>query len=167
MTDSNAIPGRDETQPGKVSLRDVIEEDLVIFYDHQADPEANQMAAFAAREWEPFLAHWTKILSNPDIDKKTILYEGQVAGNVVAFEMSGVREVGYWIGKAYWGKGIATQALAQFLKIVLVRPLFAYVANHNFASRRVLEKCGFTFLRRQGEETILILGDTFEMVKTS
>lgn len=153
------------TFPIRVFLRDVIAEDLPIFYEHQADPEANQVAAFAAREWEPFLAHWSKIISNPDIDKKTILYDGQVAGNIVAFEMSGVREVGYWIGREYWGKGIATQALAQFLKIVLVRPLFAYVANNNIASRRVLEKCGFTFIRQQGEETILKLEDTLVMVE--
>ena len=51
--------------------------------------------------------------------------------------------MGYWIGKEYWGKGVATQALAQFLEDVKTRPLYAHVAKHNIASRRVLEKCGF------------------------
>ena len=51
--------------------------------------------------------------------------------------------MGYWLGSDYWGKGIATQALRQFLQIDTVRPLYAHVAKHNLGSRRVLEKCGF------------------------
>jgi RimJ/RimL family protein N-acetyltransferase len=67
-----------------------------------------------------------------------------VAGNIVGFEQSGRSKVGYWIGKNYWGKGIATKALSQFLGHVKTRPLYAHVAKHNVASIRVLEKCGFT-----------------------
>jgi RimJ/RimL family protein N-acetyltransferase len=50
----------------------------------------------------------------------------------------------YWLGREFWGKGIATLALSQFLKLVGERPVFAYVATHNIASIRVLEKCGFS-----------------------
>jgi len=57
--------------------------------------------------------------------------------------MNSEREVGYWIGREFWGKGIATRALSQFLEIEKTRPLCAYVAKHNVGSRRVLEKCGF------------------------
>ena len=78
---------------------------------------------------------------------KTILFDGQVAGIVLSFVTSGEREVGYWIGREYWGKGIATKALAEFLGQVRERPLHGYVARHNTGSRRVLEKCGFMFLR--------------------
>jgi RimJ/RimL family protein N-acetyltransferase len=74
---------------------------------------------------------------------KTILFNGDVAGNIVCFEQLGEREVGYWLGKEYWGKGIATTALIQFLEYIEKRPLYAHVAKHNIASRRVLEKCGF------------------------
>jgi len=157
MSKSNAKPVNENDLAGVVILRDVRKDDLPIFYAHQADPEANQMAAFPAREWDAFMAHWAKIMTNPNIDKKTILFEGQVAGNVVSFEISGEREVGYWIGKTYWGKGIATRALNQFLKIVKVRPLYAHVVKHNVASRRVLEKCGFSFICQEGEEMILAL----------
>ena len=58
----------------------------------------------------------------------------------------GEREVGYWLGKEFWGKGIATKALAEFLKIIETRPLYAHVAKHNIGSRRILEKCGFTVI---------------------
>jgi RimJ/RimL family protein N-acetyltransferase len=77
---------------------------------------------------------------------KTVLFDGQVAGSVVSFILGGEREVGYWIGKKFWSKGIATQALAEFLNHIKTRPLYAHVAKHNIASRRVLEKCGFTVI---------------------
>jgi RimJ/RimL family protein N-acetyltransferase len=101
------------------------------------------MAAFPSRDMNAFMAHWARILSNDTIIKKTILLDGQVAGNVVCFGQAGEREVGYWIGKPYWGKGIATSALSQFLAHVQARPLYAHVAKHNVASLRVLQKCGF------------------------
>jgi RimJ/RimL family protein N-acetyltransferase len=127
-----------------IQLRDVNESDLPIFFEHQLDPEATELASFPARNRDAFMAHWAKIMANESVILKTILFDGQVAGNIVSFEMSGKREVGYWIGKEYWGKGIATKALAAFLAHVTERPLYAHVAKHNIGSRRVLEKCGFT-----------------------
>jgi RimJ/RimL family protein N-acetyltransferase len=125
-------------------LRAIQDSDLDVFYEQQADPEANRMAAFPAREREAFLAHWRKNLANARNTHRTIVADGQVAGNIVSYEMEYQREVGYWLGRAYWGKGIATEALAQFLRIVIERPLYAHVAKHNVGSKRVLEKCGFT-----------------------
>jgi RimJ/RimL family protein N-acetyltransferase len=133
-----------------VILRDVTESDLPIFFEQQLDPDATEMAAFPARDREAFMAHWAKIMADDSVILKTILFDGQVAGNIVGFEMSGKREVGYWIGKEYWGKGIATRALTAFLDEVKTRPLYAYVAKHNVGSRRVLEKCGFTV---EGQDT--------------
>ena len=89
------------------------------------------------------MAHWAKIMKDESVILKTILFVGQVAGNVLSFEMDGEREVGYWLGREFWGKGIATIALSLFLEVVKIRPLFAYVAKHNIASQRVLKKCGF------------------------
>ena len=126
-----------------VLLRDVMESDLAVFFEHQRDPAANQMAAFPARDWDSFSAHWTRILGDKAITKKTILFDGNVAGNIVSFEQSGLPQVGYWIGKDYWGKGVATRALSEFLGHITDRPLYAHVAQHNRASIRVLEKCGF------------------------
>jgi RimJ/RimL family protein N-acetyltransferase len=130
----------------RVVLRDVIEADLPIFYEQQLDPDATAMAAFPSRDRERFMAHWAKILRDEIGIKQTILYDGQVAGNIVSYEMEGETEVGYWIGKSFWGKGIATQALTHFLEVVKIRPLYAHVAQHNIASTRVLQKCGFVII---------------------
>ena len=131
---------------GAVELRDVTATDLPILFEHQRDPEAARMAAFPSREKHHFHAHWTRILADPSLGKQTILYDGQVAGNIVSFDQSGVRQVGYWIGREYWGKGIATRALALYLAYEPIRPLYAYVAKHNIGSRRVVEKCGFALV---------------------
>jgi RimJ/RimL family protein N-acetyltransferase len=127
-----------------IQLRDVTEADLPIFYEQQRNPEAAQMAGFPSRTRDAFMAHWTSILRDASVQIKTILFNGEVAGNIVCFEQLGEREVGYWLGKEYWGNGIATQALEEFLKTIETRPLYAHIAKHNIGSRRVLEKCGFT-----------------------
>ncbi len=141
-----------------IVLRHVIEEDLPTFYEQQLDPVATEMAAFPARAWEPFVAHWRKIMPDEMGTIRTILFEGKVAGNIVAFEQDGERQVGYWVGREYWGKGIATEALRQFLDEVKTRPLYAHVVMHNVGSRRVLEKCGFKMARQEADEFVLVMG---------
>jgi RimJ/RimL family protein N-acetyltransferase len=131
---------------GHVRLRDVEQDDLLIFYHHQLDREASRMAAFPSRDRDSFMAHWNRILGEETVIARTVLVDGRVAGNVVSFEREGHREVGYWIGKRYWGRGVATEALARFLELVPSRPLYAHVARHNVASVRVLEKCGFAIV---------------------
>ena len=145
-----------------VILRDTTEDDLPIFFEQQLDSDANYMAAFTAKDptdKDAFTAHWAKILGDDTKINKTILLNEQVAGYVACFEQFGEPEVSYWIGKEYWGKGIATKALSDFLGYVMVRPLYARVAKDNIASIRVLEKCGFTisgedkgFSNARGEE---------------
>ncbi len=143
--------------PTAILLRDVSASDLPIFFEQQLDPVATQMAAFPARDRDAFMVHWAKIMAGESNILKTILYGDQVAGNIVSWEHDDEREVGYWLGRAFWGKGIATQALALLLQQVSSRPLTAYVVKHSLASIRVLEKCGFTRTSEEGEEVKLIL----------
>lgn len=128
-----------------VLLRDVTKEDLPVFFQHQQDPEAIRMAAFTVRDpgdLQAFTEKWGRILRDGAIVKRTVEVEGQVAGHVVRFEHLGQPEITYWLGRTFWGRGIATAALTAFLGD-LERPLTARVAKDNVGSRRVLEKCGF------------------------
>jgi RimJ/RimL family protein N-acetyltransferase len=128
-------------------LRDVVEDDLPIFFENQLDPDANHMAAFTARDPSnraAFDTHWRKIMANPTNIIQTIVCDDQVVGSVSSYIDKGKPEVTYWIGKAYWGQGIATRALAEFLGHAnRTRPIYARVAKDNPGSRRVLEKNGF------------------------
>ena len=131
-------------------LRNVVNEDLPIFFEYQLDQGANYMAAFTARDptdQEAFLAHWHRILADKTNIIQTILFNRQVAGSVSSYEEEGKPEVTYWLGKDYWGKGIATWALKEFLaQKNQIRPIYARVAKDNIGSRRVLEKCGFKII---------------------
>jgi len=124
-------------------LRNVVEEDLDAFFEHQREPEANEMAIFPARDRETFDAHWRRLLADDSLIKKTIVEDGEVAGNILSWQQEGRRLVGYWIGREFWGKGLATRALYELTEEITERPLHAWVAASNVSSIRVLEKCGF------------------------
>jgi RimJ/RimL family protein N-acetyltransferase len=127
-----------------VAIRSVSDDDLPVFFEHQLDPEANRMAGFAPRDRDAFMEHWAKIRQDDANITRTVLVDGVVAGNVGSWvDDENRRLVGYWIGSEFWGRGVATAALAAFVAEVTARPLFAFVATHNVASKRVLEKCGF------------------------
>jgi RimJ/RimL family protein N-acetyltransferase len=142
---TNEGQGHEGCSP-QIQLREVEEEDLPIFFEQQLNPEANHMAAFTRKDpsdKEAFETHWMKILADETIPIKTILFDGQVAGSILSYEQSGERQVSYWLGREYWGKGIATLALSLYLEDINQRPLYARAAKDNIGSIRVLEKCGF------------------------
>jgi RimJ/RimL family protein N-acetyltransferase len=137
---------------GEVRLRAVTENDLPIFFEHQRDPVAYRMADFPPRERDAFMTHWGSILRDASCIERTIELDGDVAGNIVLFRFEGRREVGYWIGREFWGRGVATRALSAFLHEVEERPIYAGVAETNVASIRVLDKCGFTAVETDDDE---------------
>ena len=150
-----------------IRLREVEPGDLPLFFAHQQDAGAAAMAAFPSRDRAAFDAHWAKILADKTGLIRTIVLASaasadsaageQVAGNIVSWNSDGKREIGYWIERAYWGRGVATAALSAFLRLEQTRPLYAGVAKHNAASIRVLEKCGFTFGEDDDTHVILVL----------
>ena len=144
-------------------LREVVEADLPILYEYECDPEAAAMAVFPSRDRDAFMAHWAKTLTNDSALTMAIVADGEVAGNIGCWEADGHRFVGYWIGRGFWGRGLATQALAELVGLVEARPLYAHVVKSNVASIRVLEKNGFVEVERHTgddgiEELVLELG---------
>ena len=127
----------------EVRLRSVEDGDLDVFFEHQVDPKAIEMAAFPARDKDQFAAHWAKIRADDTKVVRTIVADGRVAGNIGSWQQNGQRLLGYWVGRAHLGRGVATEALARFVDELSTRPLYAHVAVHNVGSIRVLEKCGF------------------------
>src|SRR3954453_23473855 len=99
-------------------LREVVEADLPVSYEHQRDEEAAAMAAFPPRERDAFMARWAKTLADDSALTWAIVSDGAVAGNIGCWADDGRRLVGYWIGREFWGRGLATEALAQLLDVV-------------------------------------------------
>jgi RimJ/RimL family protein N-acetyltransferase len=127
----------------KIHLRDVEADDLPLFFEHQRDPISVAMVAFNSRDRAAFDQHWAKLLADDSLLKKTVIVDGEVAGHIGSWTVEGKREVGYWLDRAFWGRGVATEALSAFLCLEPIRPLYAGVAKHNAGSIRVLQKCGF------------------------
>ncbi len=134
------------TTNDKMSLRKTVADDLETFFAFQLDEDANYLAAFTAKDptdKAAYLQKYTKFLGDPTINMKTIIVEEIVAGSIAKFEIEGEAELTYWIDKKFWGRGVATGALENFLTLETARPIFARAAFDNFGSQRVLEKCGF------------------------
>ncbi len=81
-----------------------------------------------------------------------VCVDGTLIGNIGVFRKDNVHrltaELGYYIGEAYWGRGVMSEAVRQMCAFVfensdIVR-IFADPYSHNKASCRVLEKAGFT-----------------------
>ncbi len=176
MTQSESPGARlaDGREPPRIRIRECVGSDIPAFFRHQSEPAGQEMAAFSSKlppERAAFDARWIRILADPTIIKRTILLErsglpAEIAGHVASFLRPPMtpftvetREVTYWLGRAYWGRGIATAALRMFLTDDATRPLYGRAARDNVASLRVLEKCGFTlvshvrsFAEARGEE---------------
>jgi uncharacterized protein (TIGR00369 family) len=124
-------------------LRPVHEADLAVLHAQQADAEAQRVAGLAGRERDAYFVHMGQVLADPANVLRVVEVDGAVAGLVLAFPREGLHELGYWLGRAYWGRGILTRALAEFVPTVGCRPLHAHTAQHNAASLRALQRLGF------------------------
>ncbi|MFC4008284.1 GNAT family N-acetyltransferase [Nonomuraea purpurea] len=148
-----------------VRLRDVVEADLEAFLEHEHDPEVARRSKFPPRERERFMRHWERqILDDPTVFVQAVMVGDELAGNVVAWWEHDRRFIGYVFGRAFWGRGIGTEALRLFLAAEKTRPLYADPFGGNTASVRLLERHGF---RREGvvqhgddEHIMLVLRDT-------
>jgi RimJ/RimL family protein N-acetyltransferase len=154
-----------------VTLRPIEDTDLDALFDQMRDPESVHMAAFTANDpndRKAFDIHMSTVRTSPDITQRAVTRDGRLVGSIACFVVDDHTEVTYWIDRAVWGQGVASEALALFLDTVVVRPLFARAASDNAGSLRVLRKAGFaitgtevSYASARGteiEETVLRLG---------
>ncbi|MGV9457234.1 GNAT family N-acetyltransferase [Streptomyces sp. NPDC003635] len=148
-----------------VMLREVRDADLPVYFAQMNDPESIRMAAFTAEDPSDrarFEAHWARNRQNPTAIMRTVVdggSAGAIVGHIAVFGPPEEREVTYWIGREYWGRGVATAALREMLDVVPERPLHARAVADNAGSLQVLKKCGFVvtgserdFANGRGEE---------------
>lgn len=141
--------------PANIRLRPVGVADVPLFFEYQRDPLAARMAAATPVSRRDHDALWRAALTDPAILARTVVVDGEVAGSLTSWTQWEQRQLGYWLGRDHWGRGVATTALPLFLCELTVRPVHAYVAGPNIASRRVLEKCGFRPDGLDGDASLL------------
>lgn len=145
-----------------VTLRPATETDLEALFTLESDVVGADMIAFLPRapgDRTAFTEHWRRIMSDPAVVIRIVEEEGVFVGQAVSFVVDGRRQVGYWIDRERWGRGIASAALAALVAELPERPLWGSTAADNAGSQAVLRKVGFVFdhsLRtdapRRGEE---------------
>lgn len=141
------------SRPAVIRLRRTRIEDVALLHSFESDEASNALAGTKPRDWNTFLTRWTQILRDIDgsvtgVTPRVIEADGIIVGAINIAPHEGADSLGYWIARAYWGRGIATRAVALMLAEFQRRPLVATTSSGNFASIRVLEKNGFVITSR-------------------
>lgn len=129
-----------------IKLRPTIVADLETLFEFQLDKEGGYLAAFMPKNYtdkSAYISKFTKLIADPTVNNQTIILANIIVGSIAKFVMEGNAEITYWIDRKFWGQGIATNALKEFLLLEITRPIFGRVAFDNFGSQNVLEKSGF------------------------
>ncbi|TAN19760.1 MAG: N-acetyltransferase [Chitinophagaceae bacterium] len=129
-----------------IKLRRTEVSDLDYLFQFQLDKEAGYLAAFMpkdAADKSTYLNKYIKLLNDPTVNNHTIMVDNIIIGSIAKFVREGDAEITYWIDRNFWGQGVATKALQEFLAIETTRPILGRVAFDNTGSQKVLEKCGF------------------------
>jgi RimJ/RimL family protein N-acetyltransferase len=129
-----------------IKLRPTEVADLDTLFEFQLDKEGGYLAAFMPNNHNDKIAYinkFTKLLNDPTVNNQTIVLDNIIVGSIAKFVMQDDTEITYWVDRKYWGQGVATKALKDFLDIETIRPILGRVAFDNFGSQKVLEKCGF------------------------
>ena len=145
----------------RLILRAWREEDLHDFYEYASVEGVGEKAGWKHHQ---SVEESQKILGTFIHNKKTFALEWKETGKVIGsvgleprHEDSGIpdelhgREIGYVLSKDYWGNGIMTEAVKAVINYCFGVLGFDYLTcghfDHNDRSRRVVEKCGFRFLK--------------------
>lgn len=153
-------------QSDRLTLRPWRESDLADFYEYARVDGVGQPAG-----WNPHrsMKESREILNMFIRERKVFAleYQGKVIGSLGVekyneafypeFAALRGRELGYVLSRAYWGKGLMPEAVKRVLRYLFeVEQLDFVIAGHfdyNHRSRRVIEKCGFRYIRTVPFET--------------
>ena len=149
-------------QTERLTLRRFVESDAEAMFQNWASSAENLTYV----TWDPHpdvevtrnsIRNWVVSYANPNYYKWAICLKenpGQVIGDISIVEMDeedSSCEIGYVLGKVYWGNGIMTEALKDVLDFCFIQAGFQEVkaryVSLNPASGRVLEKSGMSYLK--------------------
>lgn len=131
---------------GFTVLRAVEDSDIPIFFKHQLDPFSSWQVAFTLKDptdEDAFNVHIANALKDGTVIMRTIVVGGDVTGYLTKYDINDKPQIGFVLGREFWGKGIATESAREFLSSFTQRPVYARTAFDNDASMRVLQKLGF------------------------
>lgn len=150
----------------RLILRPWKESDLEDFFEYASVDGVGQMAGWIPHE---NIEESRKILDDFISHKKTLAleYQGKVIGSLGIEcydetyypELASLkgREIGYVLSKEYWGQGLMPEAVKSVIQYLFeVEKLDFIIAGHfetNKQSARVIQKCGFEYVKTIPYET--------------
>ena len=138
----------------RLVLRPWRESDAADLYRYASDPEVGPAAGWKPHESEAdSLNVLREIMINDRTWAVTIAPSERAVGSIGIFPgtaegENGEWEIGYWIGKPFWGNGYAPEAVRALLSLYFAfgaERIWCAHAEGNDKSRRVIEKCGFRY----------------------
>jgi len=132
------------------------------------DPGVNRMVRSApARQPLCGVEGWIMIVNGRRPLGQDFVYaieaEGELAGVIGANVRGAGAEIGYWLGRPFWGFGYATEAVRALLpEAARLGPLAAAHFADNPGSGRVLEKAGFVYTGATERQFCLARGERVE-----
>lgn len=140
----------------KLLLRRWTEEDAPILYKYASDPDIGPRAGWPIHQSIEFSKEVIRKYFDNDKTWAIVLKTSNEPIGCIGYlthEMSNITigkndcEIGYWIAKPYWNKGLCTEALLLILNYCINTKHFSTIWGAHFvsnlASGRVMEKCGF------------------------
>lgn len=142
----------------RLTLRKIKRSDAADMYEYSCDPELTRYLLWDPHDDLRFTERYVDYLNERYRDGEyydwgvELTSERKLIGTAgfTKFDaQNNCAEVGYVISRAYWGRGIAPEALEAvvrfgFIELNLHRIEARYMAG-NERSRRVMEKCGMTY----------------------
>ena len=147
----------------RLILRPWAESDADALYRHATDPEVGTPAGWPAHESVEMSREVIRtVFSVPDTYAIVLRDTGEPVGCVGVVPPSmrhvegmaeGDMEIGYWLGRTLWGRGLVPEAIGALIEYLSHKyaPSGVWIGFYdgNNRSRRVAEKCGFTYHHTQ------------------
>ena len=138
----------------RLVLRPWREDDVADLFRYSSDPDVGPPAGWAPHKDEADSLNVLRtILMKEGTWAVTVAPSDEPIGSIGIFPgrneaQKGEYEIGYWIAKPFWGRGYAPEAVKALLSLYFsfgAERIWCAHAEGNTKSRRVIEKCGFSY----------------------
>lgn len=160
-------------ETSRLILRPWRETDAPALFRYASDPDIGPVAGWTPHaSLEESLRIIRTVFAAPEIYAVVLKESGEPVGSCGIMFADGLHsadmqpghaEIGYWIGKPYWGQGLIPEAiralLARSFNELKLKAVWCGYYDGNVKSRRVIEKCGFRF-HHTNADIVSPLGDT-------
>lgn len=157
----------------RLILRAFTENDAESLYKYASDEDIGPAAGWPAHKSVAESLHVIKTVFSVKETYAICLKEDNVAIGAVGIKVKDQTdmtekddecEIGYWLGKPFWGQGIVPEAVLEILRRAFqdlgMSTVWCGHYEGNFKSKRVIEKCGFKYHHTTDEVPVPLLSET-------